>query len=457
LDPPGFNITSDDPCASTFSLTRFFQNQDNTSLFSKERPVCPNSAFNRIHVVIPFYNLAEETLGTAIESVRKQDYPRVSVWAYDDGSDRDQAGDILKNVCNVGSGTNVLEFSPLPGNNEDENWQYASDFMAAARTCSSKRSLHCLRSDQHLGPAGGKYWLLRLVQAAVEPNDVVLVLDGDDELDHDPKSLQTVNQAYIDNSAWFTYGSYVGKGAEKVVDLPKEIRSGEKPFEPRDQPWLYGHPRTFKAHLLPHVNRTDFTYSDGSWLVKGTDRGFVYRMLELAGHDRVSYIDTPVYRYKYSSVTSTVATVALKVRKQQIQHLMTLTPSKRLDLPIHIVLLGWKRGYLLSHQLGWLRDQNGLDGRKMHVHIYNNNLEEKHVVEQAAANFTQQGETNGSGPTVTTTVVHSPEGQDLMHNFARFVYVQQLRRSTPMDTVIFLDDGQINHMFLCVYNRYGIM
>ena len=94
----------------------------------------------------------------------------------------------------------------------------------------------CFRSTRHLGPGGGKYWLLGIIRAVVEPNDVILILDGDDTLHH-KRALKIVNQKYLDTNGWFTYGSYEGRWAEEVRDISPDLRKGLKEFKPREDPW----------------------------------------------------------------------------------------------------------------------------------------------------------------------------------------------------------------------------
>ena len=340
-----------DPCAAPQSLTAFLQQQTPTTTasekFSRQHPVCPQAARHRIHVAIPFYKLDEVTLQTAIQAALVgQRYPRelVHVWLYDDGSpsattDADTDRSVLNRVCDIGCGTdNVFDFVPHDNDNSDHP---SNDRIHASRvvtnlglTPDDMPPLLCFRSTLHLGPGGGKYWLFRLLQALAGPNDVVLVNDGDDQLL--PGALQVVNQHYIQHSAWFTYGSYEGKWSEQTHPLPEDVQKGQAPFTPRTDTWRYGHPRTFKAHLIDHLERIDFTHSNGKWLTKASDRGYVYRMLELAGAPRVRYIPQKIYQYNYSPTTSTLATAQRgKVTKQ-----MTAT-SARMRLLQHQSLANW--------------------------------------------------------------------------------------------------------------------
>ena len=428
--------TATNPCASVEHLDRFFK-ESNSTTFSIERPACPGSTSHQIHVAIPYYNLPKGTLKAAIDSIKKQQYPKVHIYLYDDGSDSDDALETLQYFCsNLCDDHTIFEFRP-----PNASGKLSSEHVDILRKTitpqihSSDQSLHCIRSTENLGPAGGKHWLFQVIQQAADANDVVVVLDGDDEL-IGTDSLETINQAYVDNAAWVTYGSYSGKWEEQTRDISPEIRANKMSFEPRKQPWLYGHPRTFKMHLLEHVTIKDFQIKDGTWLQKATDRAFMYRVMELAGHDRVVFIDKKIYNYKYSDTTSSLTTTPRKVKAAHTRYTMHLEPSERLELPIHLVLMAWKRIHLLPYQLHWLDDQDELDGRPLHVHIINNNYKEKDLLEGIVANYTV-----GKKLIQQIHVVHTDPDEQL-HNFARFKYVEILRRSTALDYVLFFDDDQ---------------
>jgi len=424
-----------DPCATPLSLTTYLQNQSNR-VFSKFRPICPDSARNFVHVVIPFYNLEESVITNAVNSAVNQRYPNnlLHIWPYDDGSSDSLD---LNDICN--GSENVFNFSAI--SDIDDDRRHASMVLAHHHLESDNiPPMLCFRSKQNLGPGGGKYWLFRLVNALAHPNDIVIVLDGDDILL--PGAVQTINQKYINDSAWFTYGSYEGKWSDMNQPLPSVVKSGEKKFTPRLDTWRYGHPRSFKVHLLDHLERTDFTQSDGSWLTKASDRGFVYKMLELSGVDRISYIPEKIYKYNYSTKTSTLAKVSQSSKNAQTSHTQYLKPSSRLELPIHIILLTWKRISLLAHQLKWLQQQTGLKNRLMLVHIVNNNSDERNTIEAIVDNFNNMPKdfVDSNAPSLIVSVSHSDK--NIFSCFARFQYVDKLRLSTPLDSVIFVDDDQ---------------
>lgn len=294
------------------------------------------------------------------------------------------------------------------------------------------------------------------MHAIAEPNDVVIVLNGDDRLF--PRAAQVVNKKYINDTAWFTYGSYEGKWSDQTEPLPIDVKSDVDKFTPRIDTWRYGHPRTFKVHLLNHIERIDFTHSNGRWLSKASDRGFVYKMLELSGVDHTSYIPQKIYKYNYSPKTSTLATVSKEMREAQTRHTQSLIPSSRLELPIHIILLTWQRIQLLEHQLMWLYQQTDLDDRQIHIHIVNNNWDQRDTVNDVVVNFKnwqvankETSKNNSNAPIIIFTVTHSDK-DNLFHCFSRFLYVDELHHLTPLDFIIFLTMTNTGHPHL--YLRY---
>mmetsp|Transcript_38120 Transcript_38120/g.92712 ORF Transcript_38120/g.92712 Transcript_38120/m.92712 type:complete len:739 (-) Transcript_38120:1358-3574(-) len=454
----GQSHQSPHPCDSASSLANYFELMTSNDMtleatFWKHNPVCPDAARNHMHVVIPFYNLDKATLRAAVDSVRNQTYPsnKYTIWLYDDASDDEGAEETLREACGSERGaSNVFPFPLIyPGKS---NWLYALQQIDALNLLNSvgdddgmnskEPSVLCFRATTHLGPAGGKYWAFGLIKSVAKPNDVILVLDGDDTLY--PRALEVINQKYLEMSAWFTYGTYEGKWANQIVDIPAKVREGLEDFNPRESTWLYGHPRSFKAHLLDHIGINDFLYSDDSWLMKGSERGFIYRMLELAGPDHIGYVSEKIYKYNFSRTKSTLASVNLSYRNASIEHTMIGMPqSSPLRAPLHVVLVVWRRLLLLPHQLKWIQQQESV-GRPIHVHIVNNNKFKKQEVDDAVDEFrTWQAMIYKShkGWTPIRVSIEHQNGK-LHNNFARFVYTRQLRETTQLDQAIFLDDDQ---------------
>jgi len=429
--------------------------------FSKQRPACPNAARHHMHVLLPFANLDLETIKASYCSVQCQNYARddLTIYLYQDGSNSgDDTPESSKEALDALCGTDgVFDFSVPVLSSEmatyekteeefnDMAKQWAVETMKTyAETVETKKDQEfvgntlCLRSNEHSGPGGAKYWAFRLVEARAEANDVVVVVDGDDEF-NTPRALQVINQKYLEQSAWVTYGSYTGKYSEQTKVISRSIQIGKAEFQPRkDSPtWRFGHTRTFKTHLLNHVGRRDFTFKDNTWLLKATDRGFVYRILELSGVDRVAFIPQALYKYKWSPAASTIAQVPKEVRVAHLEHVQSLDPSERLNLPFHIIIVCWNRVYLLKDQLRWLQEQHLAQNRQIVVHLLSNSPETHPAVVEAVGAFSKI-EFSDCVP-LDVKIIQKDQN---WHAFSRFLHVRELRRTEPMDVVFFVDDDQ---------------
>ncbi|CAB9497318.1 Glycosyl transferase [Seminavis robusta] len=445
-----------DPCSLP---DRSFEDWVKTRMgtgFSKHTPACPDAARHDMHVVLPFANLDANTIHDAYCSVQCQDYPsdKVTIYVYQDGGDEKS---LLPPIC----GTNaVLELDPpvkvsemTSNQQEDEKFEEKAkewaeqvmnnfDQKLASKRHGSVANVVCLKSREHSGPGGAKYWAFRLVQAKANANDVVVVLDGDDEF-YTPKALQIINRKYVEMSAWMTYGSYHGKYSEQTKGIPGKYLEGGETWNPRKEnpSWRFGHTRTFKTHLLRRVTRKDFTFKDGSWLIKATDRGFVYRMLEVSGFDRVGYIEQAIYKYKWSASSSTQAQIPKEMRVAQLQHVVDMEPSKRVSLPIHVIIVCWGRVFMLKDQLTWLQHQNLTKNRQIILHLLGNNPDTNPDIHRAVREFKQKQQ-DGKFEGVIPLQIRIVENKVNWHAFSRFIYTNELRKTEPMDLVVFVDDDQ---------------
>jgi glycosyltransferase involved in cell wall biosynthesis len=448
-----------DPCSIPDQTLEEWAQTRTGIKFSKHTPACPDAARNDMHVILPFGNLDSQTIHDAYCSVKCQDYPtsKVNIYVYQDG-DNDNKSLVLPQICD---NNNILEVKPPVAtlamkkniDTEHEFEQKANKWAAlvmkdyqhkswSSSSSSVSYNVICFHSKDHAGPGGAKYWAFRLVQANANANDIIVVMDGDDEF-NTPKALQIINRKYLETSAWMTYGSYQGKYSEQTKDIPTNYREGNETWNPRKESpsWRFGHPRTFKAHLLQHVSRKDFTFRDGSWLIKATDRGFFYRMSEVSGVDQVGYIPQAIYKYKWSAKSSTIALVPKEMQRAHLQHVVSLAPSTPVILPIHVVLVCWGRVYILKDQLEWLQYQDMAEKHQMVIHLLSNNPETKPEVFKTVAEFEKQ-QRDGQFKDYVPVKIKVVENQVNWHTFSRFIYTNELRQTEPMDFVVFVDDNQ---------------
>jgi glycosyltransferase involved in cell wall biosynthesis len=130
------------------------------------------------------------------------------------------------------------------------------------------------------------------------PDEIVVILDGDDEL-ADSDVLATLNRAYQDSNVWMTYGQFSATSQEYVGEcsqIPDEVI---KVNAFRSYAWVSSHLKTFYAGLFNSIKREDLQVC-GQFFSMATDISYMFCMLEMAGfHSK--FIDQVLYRYNTAS------------------------------------------------------------------------------------------------------------------------------------------------------------
>jgi len=159
-----------------------------------------------------------------------------------------------------------------------------------------------------------------------------------------------------------------------------------------------------------------------------------YRILELSGPNRTSYIPQIIYKYN-SGKMSTRVQVSRAVQTKNLNHVRSLKPSKPLPSPVHVVLTVWQRLCLLDRQIHSLSNQSILHKQELVVHILNNNQREVQRVEQLVQKARQ---------TVSEKLqIHVHNSRDNIGAFARFFFVCDIWQVSALDSFVFLDDDQV--------------
>mgnify|MGYP001105514090 CR=1 FL=1 len=120
----------------------------------------------------------------------------------------------------------------------------STDYTLSIINSIKNNKMIVLDYEENKGAAFGKYAGFMKARELSNPNDIVLVLDGDDYLL--PNSLSKINDIYCNEKCLFTSGSHTGK-IFKNDNIQLDI-SDINNFR-KDQ-WIYKHPRTFKSFLL---------------------------------------------------------------------------------------------------------------------------------------------------------------------------------------------------------------
>eukprot|EP00929_Paragymnodinium_shiwhaense_P086073 TRINITY_DN46560_c0_g1_i1.p1 TRINITY_DN46560_c0_g1~~TRINITY_DN46560_c0_g1_i1.p1 ORF type:complete len:701 (-),score=52.68 TRINITY_DN46560_c0_g1_i1:226-2328(-) len=284
-------------------------------------PVIPPNC-RTIHVVIPFGGPAKASaVALSVLSAAYQLYPCIVIWLVQDKLDSDDTSAtyerLMDTTCRKSDGPLNAAFTTVKG-------AFDQDITVG-----------CVHLDPPMatrdrgGPAYGKYAGYNISINYAKDTDIIFTLDGDDQLIH-PQALSVVAEAYNQRGCWCTWGSMKGRYCNQRGPLPQDVFQG-KQARPRKGKWVYTHPRSFLAKLFRHMSPADFQDDKGEWLFKTSDRGFVYRSIELSGPDRSCYLESQIYGY-YTDRPGGHSThdVSRGRKVELIEYVSSRTPSNRL-------------------------------------------------------------------------------------------------------------------------------
>ena len=232
---------------------RFCNNEDQTIINREEK---------RIVVITPVYN-AERYIDKCIESVMSQDYKNYEMIIIDDAStDR------------------TLE--------------------VAHRTLTKHKFLGEVKVVKNETNQGAVHNQIKTIKDNCSPDDIVMLLDGDDWLVNDPNVFNKFNN-YYHAGVEYTYGSCWSL-ADNIPLIaqpyPPEIKA-RKAYREYKFNWNmpYPHLRTFLAKLVLPLNDGLFQDEEGNWFRAGGDNATFYNIIEQADPDKVLCVPDIVYNY----------------------------------------------------------------------------------------------------------------------------------------------------------------
>lgn len=222
-----------------------------------EENYIPRKKEQRIVVIAPVFN-GEQYIERCITSVLAQDYDNYRMIVIDDAS-------------------------------TDRTYEVASKY-------GSNPNIEVRRREKNKGA------VFNQVNAITEcnPDDIIMLLDGDDALVNDPQIFQMYNNLY-DGSTEFTYGSCWSM-ADNIPLIaqhyPEHIKTN-KAYRQHRFNWNmpYTHLRTFLARLIHHVDYAKFIGPDGQWYKAGGDGAVFYEAIENADPAKVKVVTDVVYLY----------------------------------------------------------------------------------------------------------------------------------------------------------------
>lgn len=146
------------------------------------------------------------------------------------------------------------------------------------------------RNRQRLYPMENIVRAIRRSRA--EPEDVIVILDGDDWLITD-RALERIAAEYEDADCWMTYGSWISN----VEGHPGRWPAYADGADFRSERWLGTAVRTWKKWLFDVIDGDDLRDRQGRYFRVTEDLACMFPMLEMATTRRARHIAEPLMLY----------------------------------------------------------------------------------------------------------------------------------------------------------------
>jgi len=387
-----------------------------------------NIIHKKIVVFVPYCKVYEPFIIKCLSSIKMQNYPNYEVIIINDGSKnieivnefiKDSPNYLLINFENVSNGP--LSNGPL----RDE---YRS-LEAGALSNGPLRNEHLSLEAGALsnGPAFSKWKFIEYIQKNIDKynyNDIVIIIDGDDYIEKDAFSI--INDTYQLNNCWVTYGNARGKYCEgNNYDIPNTWKNIRK------EKWIYNHPRTCKLFLLTKFIENDFKIKD-KWLIKATDRVFVYNCIEWATKSKCKFINKILYNY-IEHDNNTYKIVNRVDKELSLNYIINQKQKDPIIEDIHIVMCCWKRIHILEQIVQNINDQTV--SNRINFHIINNNKNNIEILNKMINNYKNK---------FKNIKLYLSHYDNKYYCFQRFMYIRDiLIKNYNIDYVIIIDDDQI--------------
>lgn len=134
----------------------------------------------------------------------------------------------------------------------------------------------------------------------IEPNHVVVCLDGDDFLAH-PKVLERLASFYQEQNIWLTYGGISSASSLHEIRMFPYSQKVMEERAFRKVPFCASHLKSFYARLFQCIKKEDLLISGDFFPVCG-DLAFMLPMLEMATKEHVRFVDEVLYKYNMENL-----------------------------------------------------------------------------------------------------------------------------------------------------------
>lgn len=157
-----------------------------------------------------------------------------------------------------------------------------------------------------------------------QPNEIIVMLDGDDWLDNE-FVLAHLNAAYQDPNVWITYGQFMEYPSNRLGrarQLPEEVITNHAY---REYDWVTTHLRTFYAGLFHKIKPEDLKYY-GTFFPVAWDLAIMFPILEMAG-EHSKFMSEVLYIYNRANpLNDNKVNAELQISLDQYMHKLPKYP-----------------------------------------------------------------------------------------------------------------------------------
>lgn len=134
-----------------------------------------------------------------------------------------------------------------------------------------------------------------------DPKEIVVMLDGDDQL-KDQDVLKYLNQVYQDTNIWLTYGQYECDPIKYGLGFAADYKEDVKKNRDFRTEFLATHLRTFYAWLFQNIKVEDLVFDD-VFATMTWDCAIMFPSLEMCGN-KYKFISKVLYKYNMENPLS---------------------------------------------------------------------------------------------------------------------------------------------------------
>jgi len=151
-----------------------------------------------------------------------------------------------------------------------------------------------------------------------EDDDVIVWLDGDDCLANADVLAKLTNR-YRKEDLFVTYGSYIpvpaNRGCSPATTYPVECLKTRDFRNARKWGFHFNHLRTMRYHLYSKIPLEYLSWDDGSWFTVGGDAAEMICAMEMAGPDRILFIEDVLVHYTSDNSNSDWRIASPEIRR----------------------------------------------------------------------------------------------------------------------------------------------